>query len=256
MPAENESPCYTETWIDPEKVLTECGSLCPEVLEHDLQDEFDDAASFFHWVTGGIYSCCDRTAKPCWNECDGCAGHWDGQMRPIRVGGEWMNTRCGCPCGRGNCCETIGLPLSPGPVHEVFSVVIDGQVLDPGSWELEEESNKVILLDGREWPDCGGIEVSYRSGKVPPAFMRRAAREYARELACLCYCPTKCKLPTNWSEVRYAHLNVKKNAPKSSVLSPLIGLSPNMTRALSPFIDQETGRPRRPARVATPDLVL
>lgn len=239
-------PCAVQSWIDPEKILTECHSLCPEVLEQDaevLEGFYLKAASFFYWQTGFRWpGCCPRVAEPCWEGCGCGALHWGYKFKPIMIGGQWMNLTCGC-FGQESCCDPNGIPLIPAP-KEVTSVMVDGVTLDPAAYECR--NGKVVRLDGGAWPDCGGIKIEYLGGKTPPEWVACAAREYARELICECFCPSKCSLPKGWQQANFGDIKVSREN---------VQITPSIDRVLNdPLFRTPSGQPRRPARVWSADV--
>lgn len=95
-----------------------------------------------------------------------------------RIDGElarWISLYGGCGCAR-----TV---LLPDPyVIEVLSVTLDGTVLSPGSYELEDRQ-RLVRLDGA-WPlgsdaDRDRLVVTYAHGQDPPAGGVRAATALA-----------------------------------------------------------------------------
>lgn len=86
--------------------------------------------------------------------------------------GNWRNASvCGCKtdCGCGEL-EEIRLD---GPVHDIVSVQIGTETLDPLSYRVDNGS-RLVRTDGGEWPDCqtldaacgeeGAFCVTYRTG--------------------------------------------------------------------------------------------
>jgi len=245
--------CVIESWIDPELILSECSSLCPEVLDpdNDLTPFYAKAASFFNWITGFCWpGCCERVAEPCWESCSGCScSHWGGpKFTPMMIGGQWRNTGCGC-CSAGSCCDQQGIPLRPKPVKEVSKVIVDGVEIDPDDYRLTR-TGLLVREGGMDWPDCGGIEIYFSAGAEPPEWVACAAREYARELICQCFCPSKCSLPAGWDS---ANFGGGLSVSKKKIASPLFGLTPSIDRVLHQFVDKN-GRPRRSGRVLSPDV--
>ncbi len=240
--------CVVESWIDPELILSECHNLCPEVLESgdDLSPFFAKAASYFYWKTGFRWpGCCLRVAEPCWEDCRCGGAHWDYRFQPMMINGQWMNLVCGC-AGAGSCCDDEqGIPLVPGPVKEIVSVVVDGVALGQTQYKCNR-AGLLVRTDGGEWPTCGGIRIEYMGGAEPPEWVACAAREYARELLCECYCPSKCNLPGGWSKADFGDITVE---------SSHFEITPSIDRVLNdPIFVTPSGLPRQQSRVITPDL--
>lgn len=249
------SSASVDAWVDLAKFTVTAASLCPEVLDdgeggtRDLTDIRTEAAEFMFWMTGFSFpGATERVLETCFDRCRCGNWHWMPipMMNPDLT---WTNLCCGGGACASSCCDSEAISLLPTPVHAVTAITLDGEAVAVEDFELR--GGKAVLLNGVKWPTCAPVIVDYNAGRNPPTWVARAAREYARELACLDYCPTKCRLPAGWDEVRTQYLTVKK-ADKSGA-SPLLGLTPNIDRVISFFLGAD-GKPRRPGRVFTPDL--
>lgn len=182
-------PCTA--WTTPEMVAdcldVEVGSDNVELL-----DLFAIEASMTLFEKSGrqFTGSCDRSARPCREDCGWCGqvlsrGHlvnWDGRG--------WDD--CGLYCG----CSPLSRVLLPGyPVTEILEVSIGDETIDPDAYRLDAW-RWLTRTDGSRWPACqnlaaetgesGSFVVRYRSGVNPPPIGMRAAAELAAQLALAC----------------------------------------------------------------------
>lgn len=109
---------------DPGCLGDQWDNLSPEEQERSLML----ATSSLQMLTYNRVGTCPITIRPCATErpC-GCA--WE----PYNRGGQWFN---GCPCESQ--CQAASEVVLPGPVGEVFAIVIDGQVVaHKAGWDIE-----------------------------------------------------------------------------------------------------------------------
>lgn len=171
-------------------------------------DELDPAAqargirfaSQVLWaLSGRQWRICATCVRPCEVFCLCCTsasyrppGWWAPGVAgigwgPRIVDGEWVN--CGCACS--SCCKAAcAVRLAPGPVREITEVRIDGQVVDPGTYQVIDGRLLVRSAAAGCWPECNDLSladtesgtwsVSYRYGLTPPA----TALDMAAVLAC------------------------------------------------------------------------
>lgn len=181
-----------------------CGEFWSELTPAE-QTAATAAATFVLWAaTGRQYGICDITVRPCgrWPCDDSVAGYsWsDGTWMPYIFGGQWFN----CPCGPGLCsCGARCKVYLPGPVASVSSVSVDGVVVDPGAYRVDD-ARWLIRTDGDCWPasqnfdidsGVGTFMVTYGRGTAVPAYLLAAAGTYACEWAKMCR-GTACQIPT------------------------------------------------------------
>lgn len=147
---------------------------------------------------------CQRTVRPCRNTC-GCWGqdtalglgtwYWAASTWP--GGGFGWTNESGDTCGCGN--ESY-IRLAGYPVRQILQVKIDGDVLDPATYRLDERRNLIRLADltnpavpiDRFWPACqdlslpdtepGTYSVTYLWGAETPTLGKLAAAQLAAEL--------------------------------------------------------------------------
>lgn len=179
---------------------------------------------------------CERTVRPCRTDCN-CGlqvlsrgyvvGPWDWSNSWWWSGFSW---NCGDmnPCG----CEPLSRVLLPGyPVREITEVKIDGNIVDPSEYRLDERRWLTRMRDTSDpntmlfWPSCqildlpdtesGTFSITYTYGMNPPTIARQAANELACQFFRLCSSDTDCVLPANVS--RTTRLGVTTD--RASVLS-------------------------------------
>ncbi len=164
-------------------------------------------------LTGGRLGICPVTVRPCKKDCRfgtyyvAPAGGSGGTFYPhIAVDGEWVNSWCGdrFDCG----CTAIEEVVLPGPVGRVIEVQVDGQIVDPSAYRVDN-GNHLVRQDGGSWPYCqdmnlpdgevGTFSVTYIQGAPIDELWDYAAGVLAKEF----YIPIaggdskKCRLPKN-----------------------------------------------------------
>jgi hypothetical protein len=217
-------PC--EAWIDGADVA-DCCSKADVGSDTSLLDMVAIEASMALFEISGrqFTGLCDRTVRPCRQECD-CWGPaslglgpwaWSSAGPPNWRWG-WTN-ECGDRCG----CEPLSrVKLNGYPVREIVEVKIDGDVLAAD----DDDGNPNYRLDGwrwlvrmdtpgdpvtaNRWPSCqnlaledtedGTFSVSYRHGVDPPELGRRAAAALACQLYLSCS-GGDCVLPAGATKV-------------------------------------------------------
>ncbi len=197
-------PCTS--WADVDRVAICCD--VPTVEDpFPLIGSLADAASAstqFLWAASGrrFSGLCTRTARPCGQPCR-CGfqvlsrGHlvgWDGDC--------WGTTPCGCTA-------LSQVSLSGYPVRAITEVKIDGDVLDPSEYRLDEW-RYLTRLNGAVWPGCqsldladtedGTFSVTYQHGQDPPELAQQAAIQLACETWKQCG-GLECALPKNATRI-------------------------------------------------------
>lgn len=114
----------------------------------EITDQMKLAASQFMWaVTGRQFGCCTVTIRPCRKKCD------DSCCIPSNMGfpwtpahladGSWTNIACGCQDGC-SCSNLCSIDL-PSPVCSVDAVFIDGVLVDPSIYRVDDFKKLVHL---------------------------------------------------------------------------------------------------------------
>lgn len=178
------------------------------------REAFETMAVDYLWNwTGRRFGPCDVLIRPCRSDCTaGRSTFWGSSGRgpfgtpwtPVLIRGEWFNIGCGF-CGDDCSCQTVSSLVLPGPVVSVSEVQIDGVVLDPAAYRVDD-NRFLVRQDGGIWPTCqdmgsplgseGTWAVTYRRGVPVPAGGQIAAGRLACELARAACGDKTCGLPT------------------------------------------------------------
>lgn len=251
LPNQPNPPC---DWIiDPV-----CGQEYWDGLSAALQTAATDYAVWTLWAaTGRRYGICEYTVRPCVDQCCGnevWGWMWyDGEWYPYIWQGEWFN--CGC-LNFCSCTASHEIRL-PGPIADITEVVVDGVVLDPSNYRVD---NRTILvrLDGQAWPvqdldvdsGTGYFAVTYGIGTVVPAPLSVAAGTLAIEFAKACQ-GADCRLPARATNISRSGVQITLQNVDDLLVNGYTGINEvdSVIRALNP------GRLTHRMRVYTPDLV-
>ena len=193
------APCDWE--IDTSCCQTFWGTLTPEV-----QATATSYATMALWArTGRQYGACPVTVRPCGRWCNdaGVAGYfWSaGTWLPYVLDGQWYN--CACGMGLGCLCEPACQIYLPGPVAGVSEVRLDGVVVDPATYRVDDRRWLVRTGVGNCWPmgqdynvdsGPGTLFVDYTRGTALPSVLASAAGTLACEYAKACV-GLECRLP-------------------------------------------------------------
>lgn len=258
-----EEPC---AW----PINTNC---CPDwdTYSAELQADATAWATSILWaLTGRRFGPCTITVRPCGSTCNFGGGYmtWPvtldggnaaaagGWVPFIDTAGVWRN--CGCP-GACSCAARCEVWL-PGPVASVSEVVVDGVVVPPEAYRVDD-GRYLVRQDGECWPECQDFNLSgaapddentffvtYQRGTpVPPAGQIAAgllACDFAKS------CTTGCQLPGNLSSLSRQGVEVTLADPTDELNNGLTGVPQvdQWIRAVNPA--RRTGR----ARVYSPDV--
>lgn len=212
--------------LTPSERATSCGLIanigaCCDVTEGQLFDEgtfpgltparqmiaLDNAATTLNMLTAGRAANCPVTVRPCALSCMSPMTSWSWQgssWTPHIDGlGNWVNT---CSCSTECDCRASHW-LDLGPVAEIISVDINGQILDESEYRV---AAGLLVRNEGQWPERQDMDappgspdtftVTYRRG-VPLGpqgewALGLLACEYARSA-----CGQKCSLPKNVTEI-------------------------------------------------------
>lgn len=170
-------------------------------------------------LSGYRISLCPITVRPCSRGCIEAARTWSeapavygsgfygssGGFNPsVNSDGMWVNS---CGCGPRDCsCSVLSEARLVGPVGGVVSVTINGAVLSPSAYRVDN-GNLLVRTDGGVWPACQDMAsslgdtakqtfgVTYYMGFAPDALSAYAAGVLAVEYAKACT-GKKCALPS------------------------------------------------------------
>jgi hypothetical protein len=212
-PDEGPTPGPCSIWTTNEDVAACCDADVG--TDYDLFEEAAIAASQLLWeLSGRLHAgTCEKTVRPCGVPNCGIqvlsrghiVGEWDGYA--------WDGYQCGCtPVSR--------VKLSGYPVREIIEVKIDGAVVDPADYRLDEW-RYLTRVDGGRWPNCqrldlddtedGTFSVRYTYGQNPPVYGQLAARQLACETYKGC-AGDECALPEGVSRVVRQGIVIEKLA--------------------------------------------
>ncbi len=205
----------------------------PEGMEQEEVDRWTRVASQVLWaLSGRRLGPCPIKVRPCRRACADDApisfqsGVSTGPWVPyIGTDGAWRNASgCGCAsdCSCGELCEV----RLEGPVYDIVSVDVDGEVLVPEAYRIDAPG-MLVRTDGECWPDCqdmaapsgteGTFTVEYRIG-LP---LDDAAVAAVSELTChfLKGCsPGACGCKTNRNVTRMVRQGVEMEMPDPTLI--------------------------------------
>lgn len=210
MPVLDSGPC--ETWPAicddfPDDPGSEQEVLIAAALE---------AATEALWErTQRRFGLCSMKLRPCKADCwpGGFAGWprgwWDASSSwtwpfPTLHGGKWFNLVCG-KCGSNCSCSQVEQVQLPSPVAQVEEVRVDGVVLDPSAYRVDDW-RWLVRLDGGDWPRCNDLNladteegtwsVTASYGEAVPKLGQLAAGQLASEIYKHCT-GGKCTIPSS-----------------------------------------------------------
>ena len=214
MPTTQGGPC--SMWANVNDI-TDCCSLPdtfdPAVDAATLLSAMVAASEVLYFASGKRYAgSCERTVRPCKQDSCGCGyqvlsrGHlvgWNGDC--------WAGYACGC--------QALSRVKLAGYATEIVEVKIDGIVVGPGEYRLDE--NKWLTrMNGSRWPRCqaldlddtevGTFSVEYIYGKTPPELGRLAALSLACEVFKSCTPGAECALPTGVTRVTRQGITIER----------------------------------------------
>jgi hypothetical protein len=241
-------PC--EAWIDADAVF-DCGP-CAAIEDADQDDtlatQAAEAASelLFFWSGRRFPGECEATVKVCRQ------GAWCGGQTIEGVPIEVYTACAPCSCGAYDpaacACDDPSTLRLPGRVIEVSEVTIDGDVLDPAAYEVQDH-RWLVRTDGGTWPVCSDLQVTYTRGQAPPASGVLAATELACDLYQGCV-GGDCSVPANVTNL------VRQGVTMQFVRPQDVGLRDGQVRtglrAVSMFLAAFPRR--RPGSVSSPDV--
>lgn len=220
-------------------------------------------------LTGRQFAQCPVVVRPCGKRCGWSGGYLTfpvngsvagsagapGWMTPYTSGGVWRNCACGGPCSCRARCEAH----LNGPVAEVVEVKVDGVVIDPAAYRLDDGSI-LVRTDGECWPECQDLNLSddepdtfsvqYRPGAPLPPIGQIAAGELACQFAKACSSDASCALPQQLQSLSRNGVQVEVVDPNLLTENGLTGL-PNVDLFIKAVNPQRLAR--RP-RVLSPDF--
>lgn len=188
--------------------------VCPEwaTATDEEKDRARTLAVGLLWkLTGRVFGVCTDTVRPCFappsksTTYRGRSGGAGPSFWPGLINGSWRSGSCGCSGGCG--CVPASEVALPGPIVDVTSVTIDGDVVDPAEYRVR--NRRWLVRVGSAWPqtqdleagdlDVGAFTVNYRRGVPLPADGQFAAGDLACEF--LRSGADECQLPARAQSV-------------------------------------------------------
>lgn len=224
-----QGPCTS--WADSNDVWSCCGEptvtigegTLAEICPVDMTQFAFEASQLLYELSGRLYAgMCERKVRP-------CASRWCGFQVLSRGhivedfgwnGISWGNGRT--PCG---CRALDRVPLSGYPVRSIVQVKIDGAVVDPDTYRLDERRYLTRVRDPADpdtvllWPSCqhldlddtqdGTFSVTYRYGQDPPPLGIHAAAQLGCELYKACT-GGDCALPAGATRITRQGVTIER----------------------------------------------
>jgi hypothetical protein len=158
-----------------------------------------------------VRPCAERCAQGSYIEAPVVAGGYQGggQFTPVLSGGYWLNS-CGCGSGVHCSCSGFSEIYLPAPVGPIVEVVIDGQLINPSNYRVD---NNLQLVGQNDlvWPLCqdmgapagavGTFVITYYRGFPPDSNLIYAAGVLATEFYKACTGAKGCRLPAGVTTV-------------------------------------------------------
>lgn len=209
-------PCTT--WLTGEDVA-ECCSEAEVGTSYGLLDDAADAASQLLYELSGrrwVGLCSREGVRPCHG---GCTCGVQVLSRGHLVYDPYLYPGTACE-GRSCWCQDLSRVPLAGWVREVTQVKIDGVVVDPSVYRVDEHK-WLTRVDGGRWPACangaradtedGTFSVSYTYGQSPPM----AAIAAAKQLACQVYMQcanggAECDIPAGASRITRQGITIER----------------------------------------------
>lgn len=242
MPCPGEGPC--QVWdLDLGCCLVSGGFADPCLgdgtpVPQEIIDSMVLAASQFMWAaTGRQFGCCTVSIRPCRACRDECcipgdtSGATGFPWYPLhQADGSWINVSCPCQdqCSCVNLCE-IQLPY---PVCSVDEVIIDGIVIDPATYRVDD-FRKLVRVGDECWPKCNDLtqppteigtwQITVTYGKPIPQLVRLAANEFACQLIKKCV-GKPCDLPQRIQSINRQGMSATFLDPMEFMANGLTGI--------------------------------
>lgn len=224
-----------------------------------VQAAATDYANTVLWAaTGRRFGLCTRVVRPCGRQCnggdwggEGVYGWWwsDGTWFPYIFNGLWRNCWCGCNGLAGCCgCNVDCQVYLEGPVNNIISVTVDGNVINPATYRVDNGVWLVRTQDASTsdcWPQfqnfnvnsgIGTFVVTYQRGLAVPAALKVAAGELACEFAKACV-GAPCRLPGRATNIARQGVSISMVGVESLMDRGLTGIQTvdAVIRAYNPY---------------------
>ncbi|BBA98365.1 hypothetical protein RVR_4518 [Actinacidiphila reveromycinica] len=212
-------------------------NLCCEIADGMAEEDVERwtlVASQILWgLSGRRLGPCPVAVRPCRRACLDAApvsfqaGYSGGPWIPyIDTGGVWRNASvCGCKsdCSCGELCEV----RLEGPVYDIVSVDVDGEVLVQEAYRVDS-AGLLVRTDGECWPTCqdmaappgepGTFTVEYRIGLPLDEAAVAAVSELTCHLLKGCAPSGSCGCKANRNLTRMVRQGVEMELPDPSLI--------------------------------------
>lgn len=244
-------------------------SCCPEwdTYTPDQQTAATAWATEILWaLSGRQFGSCPVTVRPCGTGCSTSIGYTAFPVQSDSRSSTWMfpyQDRSGawrnCACSGGCSCSATCEVYLPGPVGAVTEVSVDGVVLDPSAYRVDN-GDTLVRTDGGCFPDCQNMDlalteentfsVTYQRGAAVPAAGQLAAGILACSYAKSC--ATGCTLPGNLASLDRQGTSITLIDPTETLNAGLTGIHQVdlWLRSVNP------SQLRRRLRVYSPDVTV
>lgn len=201
------SPCGSvcSQWTDVETVKA-CGPYA-DIDDGVIEDVIPVASDLlFEFTQRKFPGSCQDTVRPCTQYSPRPSYYYDW------FGDTHQYWKAGCDCNRGpecGCSRLSEVDLGVRPLTSIVQVKVDGDVIDPTEYRVDDFRRLVRLPDSEGvrhgWPCCQRLdvdateddtfEVTFTYGVGPPPAGVRSASLFAGQLAAACAGSNVCKLP-------------------------------------------------------------
>lgn len=195
-------------------------------------------------LSGQRFGICEVTLRPCRDECAqgfGTLSDWwagvgiapftaTGGPRPWWADGVWHNVCGGCTSGCS--CTQLQEAILPAPTREVLEVRLNGVVLNPDAYRVDE-NRRLVRTDGGVWPYCqdmakndsepGTWSVTITVGETVPTLARRAVADLAAEFAKDC-AGEECRVPYDVTSLSRQGITLDFGNPNVENIDSLVRL--------------------------------
>lgn len=218
-------PC--QSWATQADLCTPCDDYS---VDSGLMDTYLTVASEILYALSGrqFPGECSETVRPCTRRSYASFPF----LKPVNISGRWEFPIAACSCNLPDNCgcgELRSIRLGRWPIVEVTEVKVDGAVLDPTLYRVDEDEYLVRLRDADDsnpgWPCCQDLtradteddtfSVTFTYGRNPPQSGIQAAAVLACELYRACDPEAfegECRLPANVIQVARQGVTVLVNS--------------------------------------------
>lgn len=208
---------YCEPWTTVDRLC------CPDIEGVDCVTG-DPVVNTYAWTDEELIDA--ATGMLFRQTCHLFPGHCEITIRPCAY--------CACNRRKCGCGRYVYIDLQDRyPVISVDEVLIDGVVVDPATYRVDD-FRRLVRLDGLCWPACndmsaddsepGTFSVTYTAGRTPPIELQMAAAELACELKRACN-GADCRLPSNVTSVSRQGVTLNIDAIEAAVNGGVSGIA-------------------------------